>query len=503
MRNVLEYLEKSAALYPNKTAIIDEYTSCCYGELKERSYHIGSAMASRIHNCAPVVVIMEKGIDALCAFFGIVYAGGYYVLMSPELPLARLKQIQKVLNAAFVITDNSNKNLAAEVFPSKSVLLIEDLKNTPVDNMLLESVRSRMIDIDALYANFTSGSTGIPKGVVVSHRSVIDFIEAFTELFKITQEDIIGNQAPFDFDVSVKDIYSAMKMGATMTVIPKHLFSRPKELLDFICDQQITTMIWAVSALCLISTFHGLDYRVPETVRRILFSGEVMPAKHLQIWMEHLPKAQFVNLYGPTEITCNCTYHIIEKGRSYEQGIPIGRAFPNEQVFLLDENDREVTASQMVGEICVRGTALALGYYRNAPQTAASFTVNPLNDCWSERIYRTGDLGKYNEEGELFFCGRRDFQIKHMGHRIELEEVEIAISDVPGIERCCCIFDEQKQKLYGFYIGNIERKDLYIKLKEKLPVFMIPGALRQVMDFQLTKNGKIDRKCLIERMNRR
>ena len=363
--------------------------------------------------------------------------------------------------------------------------------------MALENIRSKAIDTDPLYANFTSGSTGVPKGVVVSHRSVIDFIRVFTGLFDFSEMDIIGNQAPFDFDVSVKDIYSSIRMGATLVIIPRKYFSKPVELLDFICEKKITTMTWAVSALCLITTFHGLDYKVPETVNKILYSGEVMPLKHLKEWMSHLPNTKFVNVYGPTEITCNCTYHIIDRDRDYEGGVPVGKAFPNEHVFLLAEDNTEVTDTDVAGEICVRGTALALGYYRAKEQTDKSFVQNPLNDAYIDMIYRTGDLGKYNEAGEIVFCGRKDFQIKHMGHRIELEEVEAAMAKIEGIERVCCVFDEAKSKLYGFYIGDMDKKELHKRMSEKLPAFMIPNALRKVEEMPLTKNGKIDRKLLL------
>ena len=255
-------------------------------------------------------------------------------------------------------------------------------------------------------------------------------------------------------------------------------------------------MVWAVSALCLISTFHGLDYRVPSKVNKILFSGEVMPIKHLNKWMEALPKATFVNLYGPTEITCNCTYHVIDRKREYEK-IPIGKAFSNERVFLLDENDKLITEPETKGEICVSGTCLALGYYSNKEETDKHFTQNPLNKNYIELIYRTGDLGMYNKEQELVFQGRKDFQIKYNGHRIELEEIEKSMMKVEGIERACCLFNEEKQRLYGFYVGNMDKAELHTALKETLPVYMIPGILKQVDSMPLTKNGKIDRKELM------
>ena len=355
--------------------------------------------------------------------------------MSPEPgpgPRPGCGRFSRSLQANYVITDRAHRVRALEIFSPEAILDVEELLAAPLQPARLEAVRSQVVDTDPLYTNFTSGSTGQPKGVVVSHRSVIDFIDTFVDCFGMDHTDILANQAPFDFDVSVKDLYTMLKTGAKLSVVPKELFSRPKELLDWLCDRKVTSLTWAVSALCLISTFHGLDYRVPETVRRVLFSGEVMPEKHLRAWRTHLPEAVFGNLYGPTEITCNCTYHILEPDRDYPQGIPIGKPFPNERVFLLDQGDRVITTPGAVGEICVGGTALALGYYRAPEATAAAFVPNPTNPCWPEPIYRTGDLGQYGAEGELYFRGRKDFQIKYQGHRIELEEIERAVAKVPG-----------------------------------------------------------------------
>ena len=497
LKNVLEFLEKTAEKFPGRLAVTDEYQSITYGELLKRSRRIGSALAGKITPKAPVAVFGEKSIDTLCAFFGTVYGGGFYSLINPMLPAERLKQINSVLMPETVITNREDAELAGSVFDGAEILLIDRLLLSEENTRLLAKIREASVDTDPLYANFTSGSTGVPKGVLVGHRSVMDFIDNFTELFSISENDVIGNQAPFDFDVSVKDIYSAIKTGASLVIIPKRLFSNPTQLLDFICDHEITTMIWAVSALCLISTFHGLDYRVPEKVNKVLFSGEVMPKKHLDIWMRSLPDARFVNLYGPTEITCNCTYHIIDRSRVYENGIPIGKPFPNKNVFLLSDSGGRITESGVSGEICVGGTALALGYYNAPEQTATAFVQNPLNRRYPEIIYKTGDYGEYDGNGEIIFCGRRDFQIKHMGHRIELEEIERAISNINGIERCCCLFDAEKSKLYGFYVGPLEKRELHTALKESLPEFMIPGALRKLEKMPLTPNGKIDRKELM------
>ena len=413
--NVLRYLERSAARNPEKIALIDETRQLTYGQVLDISRRIGTGLSRLTGPRRGVGVYMEKDAQTLCVFFGAVYAGCFYSALNNELPPQRLGQIVSVLEPGVIVTTRELMDTAETIFPGHKLVLAEDLMQTPVDLPRLEAIASRAVDTDPLYINFTSGSTGVPKGIVVGHRSVMDFIDCFTELFSITEQDVIANQAPFDFDVSVKDIYSALATGATLAVIPRRLFSVPTQLVDFLCQHNTTTMIWAVSAICLLTTFHAFDYKVPGTVNKILFSGEVMPFKALKELRKHLPQAMLVNVYGPTEITCNCTYHILDPDRDYSGGMPIGMPFPNEDVFLLDGEDKLVTEQEVPGEICVRGTALALGYYRNPEQNDAHFVQNPLNPFYPERIYRTGDLGRYNELGELVFSGRKDFQIKYMG----------------------------------------------------------------------------------------
>ena len=491
--NVLQFLERSAERLPDKAAVVEGAENLSYAQLLQRSKAVGTALSELIPPRKPTGVYMEKGIDALVAFLGIVYAGGCYSMFTPELPDHRLTRMQSVLSAEVIVTTQIQLPKARALFPEARILTIESLYEAPIDEARLQAIRRKMIDTDPLYINFTSGSTGTPKGIAVAHRSVIDFISCFTELFHITERDRIANQAPFDFDVSVKDIYSALSVGATLVIVPRILFSVPVRLLDYLCLTEVTTMIWAVSALCLITTFHGLDYRTPRSVDKVLFSGEVMPQKALRDWRNHLPEATFVNLYGPTEITCNCTYHILQKERDYSEGIPIGTPFPNEDVFLLNDNDEPINAPGETGRIMVRGTALALGYYGSPEKTAASFIQNPLSGVYPETVYETGDLGAYNERGELLYRGRRDNQIKYMGHRVELEEIERAMDAVEGVERSVCVFDRTKSRLKGYYVGEIETEALSAALHRELPLFMVPGYLRKLDEIPLTKNGKADR----------
>ena len=494
--SVLEYLEESAKKYPDKTAFADLDDACTFGELKDRARRTGTALAGHFKPRNPVPVFMEKSVETISVFMGAVYAGCFYVLLDTKQPAMRLKQILEILDSDTIVTSEKYLKDLEKLEFKGTILMAPKLLEEKEDTELLSSIREQALDTDPLYGIFTSGSTGVPKGVVVGQRSVLDFIDCFTELFHITSDDVMGNQAPWDFDVSVKDIYSGLKTGATVQIIPKQYFSFPMKLIDFLIDRNVTTLVWAVSALCIISTLNGFEYKVPDKIRRVLFSGEVMPVKHLNIWRKYLPDTMFVNIYGPTEITCNCTYYIVD--REFEPGdvLPMGKAFPNEKVFLLDEENQLITKPGINGEVCVAGSALALGYYKNPEQTAKVFVQNPLNDRYLEPIYRTGDLANYNERGELCFASRKDFQIKHMGHRIELGEIEAAMEKVPEIRRSCCIFDNVKNKIVAFYEGDIEKKPLAKNLSMYLPAFMVPNVFLQVESMPVTKNGKIDRKVL-------
>lgn len=494
--NILEYLEGSSKRFPDKTAFADEHSSCTFRELEMTARRLGTALAKYFVPRNPVPVFMEKSVETIGVFMGAVYAGCFYVLIDTKQPASRLNQILEILDSEVIVTSEKYLEDLEKLDFKGEVVLAKNLAEEPENKELLKEIRNQAVDMDPLYGIFTSGSTGVPKGVVVGHRSVLDFIDCFTELFDISEKDVIGNQAPWDFDVSVKDIYSGLKTGTTVQIIPKQMFSFPTKLIDYLIEREVTILIWAVSALCIISTLNGFEYKVPDKIKKILFSGEAMPVKHLNIWRKYLPDVMYVNIYGPTEITCNCTYYIID--REFQPGdvLPMGKAFPNEKVFLLDEENRLITEKNKTGELCVTGSALALGYYKNREQTEKAFVQNPLNDRYLEMMYRTGDLAYYNELGELCFASRKDFQIKHMGHRIELGEIEAAMEKIPEIIRSCCIFDSAKSKIVAFYEGDIERRPLARALGQYVPAFMVPNVFRQVERMPLTKNGKIDRKAL-------
>ncbi|VEU80733.1 AMP-binding protein [Haploplasma axanthum] len=499
INNVLEYLEKSASKYPSKIAFSDDKNSISYEELVLKAKIVGSAIAEYGLKQKPIGVINEKSVETIIVFMGIIYSGNFYALINPEHPIDRKNKIIETLdNPFFVLSKKYEKQIDSGLNINKYLSIEELLEKTTINELELLNIRKNHIDIDPLYSMFTSGSTGEPKGIVVSHRSVIDFIEVFVSEFEFTKDDIIGNQAPFDFDVSVKDIYTTLKTGATMQIIPKQKFSFPTLLLDFLCEREVTTLIWAVSALCIIPVFNGFQYKIPSKINKILFSGELMPIKHLNEWKKHLPDALYVNLYGPTEITCNCTFYTLPQGIYEKESMPIGKPFLNERVFLLDDNNELIEDANKQGEICVSGTALSLGYYNNKTETEKAFVQNPLNKYYNELIYRTGDLGFYGNDKELYFSSRKDFQVKHMGHRIELTEIDSAFLKIDNITRVATIYDKENKSIISFYQGEYESAEIVKKLRELLPKYMIPTKLIKVLNIPLTDNGKVNRKKLME-----
>lgn len=499
-RFVMDYLDEAAAEFPEKVAFADDNTSITYNELLNTSKSIATYLAKQeqIGRGNPVVVFIDRSIFSIVSFFGVAYSGNFYVPVDRLMPTKRIELIFETLKPAAVIGIESDQKIMNEIQYRGNLLIYNEISKGEADKTFLAEIRGRVIDTDPLYSIFTSGSTGIPKGVLVSHRSVIDLIDEFKETFVFSPDCIFGNQAPFDFDVSVKDIYSTIKNAATMYVVPKVHFSFPGKLIAYLKERKINTIIWATSALRIVANLKALDKDIPDCLKTIMFSGEVMPNKVLNYWRRYLPDVTYVNLYGPTEITCNCTYYKVSREYKDEEVLPIGIAFKNTDILLLNEQNERANTGE-VGEICVRGSSLALGYYNNPEKTKEAFCQNPLNTAYPELIYRTGDLGYYNEENELMFVSRKDHQIKHMGHRIELGEIEVAINALSFIDAACCIYDSDEEKIVLFYQAKEQcDRELLVTLGKSLPKYMFPNKLMYFEALPLNKNAKIDRTHLKE-----
>ena len=495
-RNVLEYLEATAPRLPDKVAFSDGADSLTFGQLFRAARGIGTFLARQGCRREPVAVFMPRHPTAVAAFFGAVYAGCFYVPIDDEMPLPRVELIFQTLRPRAVICNEATRQAALRLGADAAIIYDYDqIADTAPDDGLLSEIRARQLDTDPLYVVFTSGSTGMPKGVVACHRSVIDYIEQLSAALGFSEDTVFGGQAPLYFDACLKELYPTLKFGATAYLIPHRLFLFPIELVDFLNEHQINTVCWVASALTMISGFKVLDKQVPRYLRTIAFGSEVFPIRHFKRWREALPEAKFTNLYGPTEATgMSCFYHV---DREFEDGeaIPIGGPFLNTGILLLTEDNREAAPGE-AGEICIRGTCLTMGYYRMPERTAESFVQNPLNDAYPELIYRTGDLGRYNDRGELVFVSRKDYQIKHMGHRVELQEIEAAAASHPQTAAVCAVYDREKDRIVLYYTGEAGSGDLSAFLRQKLPRYMIPNRMKRLEQMPLTPNGKIDRKLL-------
>ena len=492
-KNILEYLEKTAITHKDKLAFSSGKEGLTFGEVYSRSRAIGSFLFDSGYYRVPIAIIMDKHPNTLTAFWGTVYAGCFYACIDEKMPQARILAIFEKLMPKAIICDAKSFKLATSL-GIENVYLYDDIVNHPENVSALDDIRAKQSSTDAIYVAFTSGSTGTPKGVVACHRSVIDYTEALCDALKFTDETVFANQTPLYFDAPLKEIMPTIKLGATTYFVPKMLFSFPIRLVEYLDEYKINTVCWVVSALVQISSLGALEAHTPKYLTTVCFGSELFPRKQYDLWRAALPDARFFNLYGPTEATGMSCYWAAERELSVDEPIPIGRPFDNTDIILLDENNKESNE----GEICIRGTCLTMGYYNDSEKTAAVFVQNPLNTAFGELIYRTGDIGKRNELGELVFLCRKDSQIKHMGHRIELGEIEAAALKQESVSRACCVYDDNAKRIVLYYVGAIEEKPFIMHLNTLLPRYMIPAEIIKLSAMPLTPNGKIDRKGLKE-----
>jgi len=497
-KNVLEYLEATAVEHGSKIAIEDGERSITFGELWRYSRRLAfkiKQIQERVNQ--PIGVFLPKSADSIVAFLGILYSGNIYVPMDTKAPVARVRSIVENLENPIIITSEEYYDTLLESGVDRNHIIdINQAYDEGIkyDSDVVAAYSDAIIDTDPVYIIYTSGSTGIPKGVVVSHRGVIDYIDWAVDCFKITAQELIGNQAPLYFDNSTLDIYLCLATGATLVLIPEQHFAFPIRLMEYVAEQNINFIFWVPSVMINVANTRALDHVRVDCLQKILFAGEVMPNRHLNYWRQRLPHGLYANLYGPTEITVDCTYYIVEKEFDDNDKLPIGFPCRNTDILILTEDNRAADVDEQ-GELCVRGTSLALGYWNNPDKSAEVFTQNPLNKNHFDRIYRTGDFAYLNAEGEIIFLGRKDAQIKHMGYRIELGDIETTLLSLKGIHNSCVLYNKDKQEITMFYEGSEELTKAQIRkeLVPLLPKYMIPTKIHKLDNLPMNKNGKIDR----------
>lgn len=499
LKNILEYFEKTLAESPEKVAIMEDGREITFSVLAGKAL----AIAALLRRCSggtirrPAAVYLPKNIECVAGDLGILYSGNAYMNLDVKTPAQRISNILELVQPLAVLTDAAHQEALSAIWPKEKTLLIDG--NLPPasaeEERNIRETLERVIDTDPMCLINTSGSTGTPKSVVLNHRSFIDYTTWAVETLELQRGDIAGSIAPAVFDHFSYEFCLMLVCGCTLLFIPESYPGFPAKLLQFISENHATYLFWVPTVMVNIANMDLLS-RVPlPEVRMVWFAGEVFPTKQFNYWRRQLPQATFVNLYGPTEITVDCTYYIVKRLLRDDEPVPIGYPCRNTDILILN-SENQIAAPGEDGELCVRGSSLAMGYYNNPEKTAAVFVQNPLNTAYPERIYRTGDIVYVNNLGEIVYKGRNDSLIKHMGKRIELGEIEhVIVNTLQLVRNGCAVYDYGKKEIVFFYESEkaLTEASLRKEIGKQLPRYMIPTRFVFMEQLPRNTNGKIDR----------
>jgi amino acid adenylation domain-containing protein len=499
-KNILEFFLQTVKDNFNKIAVIDGDQQLTFGELGTRSQVLASELiGNNLKINKPVAVFLPKSVDSVVANIAITYSCNIYMNIDIKSPNERIKNILNLIIPDLIITNTTYLKLLDGIIARDKIILFDEIDFCKEPNMLNLQSRMRMqIDTDPLCIINTSGSTGTPKGVVLNHRSFIEFTERSLEIFDFKNNEVIGSLSPLVFDIYSFELCLLMAKGSTLVLIPDHLSAFPMKILELLNKHKVSFIFWVPTIMVNIANMELLDAIDLPELRIVWFAGEVFPTKQFNYWKKRLSHTLFANLYGPIEITLDCTYFIVNREIADNEPIPIGIPYKNTDILILNDNNELINKGEE-GELCIRGTSLAMGYYNNPEKTAAVFVQNPLNHAYPEIIYRTGDVVCFNERGELIFKGRKDTLIKHFGYRIELGEIEHVIVNVLQIvKNCCIIYQIEKKEITAIYesLDIISDVEFRKKLLLHFPKYMIPTKYIRMDELPRNTNGKIDRLTL-------
>lgn len=503
--NILEYFEKTVARVPEKTAVIDGEKRIGFEALAQRSKKLSRVLAQKAGVIRrPIAVFMPKCIGSVVSDLGIVYSGNAYMNLDVKTPATRIGAILERIDPALVITDAAHEAAMAAIWPGEKTLVLDALDFDALSYVQedIDKTLWPILDTDPLCVINTSGSTGVPKGVVLNHHSFIDFTDWANATMNFSENEVMGCLSPIVFDIYSYELCLLMSRGGTMVLLQESMAAFPARILQTLIDNHVTFIFWVPTIMVNIANMGLLDKLPLPDIKTVWFAGEVFPTKQFNIWRRALAQARFVNMYGPIEITLDCTHYIVERDIPDDEPIPIGYAMHNTDILILSDENR-LCAPGEEGELCVRGSSLAMGYYNNPEKTAAAFVQNPLNSAYPELIYRTGDIAAVNERGEIVFRGRKDTLVKHSGYRIELAEIEhVIINTLKLVENGCIVYDHAKKEIVFFYEGAEELKvaELRKRIGTALPKYMIPTVYVRLDSMPRNTNGKIDRLALKERL---
>jgi amino acid adenylation domain-containing protein len=496
--NLIEYFEQTVNRIPGKIAVIIGQNKVTFGDLHARSLIIAQTINTLIRfTNKPVAVYLSKSVESIFTDLGITYSGNIYMNLDIKTPLERIKNILNLTQPSILISNDSYLDNITPICPEGTIVLNLDKIDFDfhVERDEIFNHLSSLVDVDPYCIINTSGSTGTPKSVVLNHRSFIDFTEWAIEKLEISDEEIIGSLSPLVFDIYSFELCMLIAKGSTMVLLPDSLAAFPANLLELMNENHVSFIFWVPTIMVNIANMDLLSKIKLPSLKTIWFAGEVFPTILFNYWKKYLPATKFVNLYGPIEITLDCTYFIIDREIPDNLPIPIGFPCRNTDVIILNERNKQVETGE-VGELCVRGTSLAMGYYNNPEKTKAAFVQNPLNTSYSEIIYRTGDQVYINQSGEIIFKGRKDTLIKHLGYRIELGEIEhVIINTLKLVENGCVVYNYIKKEIVLIYESKIDYSISEMRkiISTALPKYMIPSKFIRMNELPRNINGKIDR----------
>lgn len=493
--NVLEYLENAAIKWPDGIAFADEKASLTFAGLHDAARQVGSAVAACTQPRQPVAVLMnDRSVTCVAALLGVLYAGCPYAPLDATMPPERLQVILDQLQPAAILCDESTRAAVGRVSITCPVLLYEVAVKTRVDEERLAAIRAQDSVWDILSILYTSGSTGIPKGVAQSQYSYITYTEATVEKYSFTQDTIFGNQSPFFYANSIIDIYPPLMLGATVYILPSQCLSFPKVLVEQLRERHITELTMTPSSYVKAAQTGALYPGCLPELEYIILSGEAAHWQTLQCWMAAAPNAGVWNFYGSTEVFSVAVWRI---DREFVDGavIPVGVPFAQVEVLIVDEDGKPLPRGER-GEMLISNPWLCSGYFRDEKRTWNAFVIDPLERGYHTRYYRTGDIGCIGEDGALTVLGRKDSQIKRAGYRMELGEVDAALRQIPGWKNGCVLYDKASGKLCCFWEGELTQKEIQAALRKQLPRYALPDTFIHVEEMPYTATMKIDRERL-------
>lgn len=502
--NLLDYFEKTVKDNAKTIAVLHNAEQINFEELQRRAKVVAETIVEKTKGVinSPIAVFLPKEIDTVVADIGIMYSCNPFMNLDVKTPRDRIENILELIKPSIIVTNLKYADKLTGI--SIPLLLVDEIENDQVINDgLITERRKRLIDTDPFCIINTSGSTGTPKGVVLNHRSFFDFLDWAIERFRFDGTEVIGSLSPVVFDIFDFELCMLMLKGAKLILLDASLALFPVRLLETMNNHKVSFIFWVPSIMVNIANMGLLDKISMPTLRMVWFAGEVFPTKQFLYWYDRLSNVKFVNLYGPIEITLDCTYYAIEERPDENHPLPIGVPCRNTDILILNSENKLCKEGEM-GELCVRGTSLAMGYYNNHEKTSLAFAQNPLNDSYPELIYRTGDVVFMDHDGLIQFKGRKDSLIKHMGYRIELGEIEhVIINDLKLVKYCCAVYQYEKKEITLYYEKETEitGSEFRKALSKVFPAYMIPTIYIRMDLLPRNTNGKIDRLLLKNMIN--